>query len=618
MRVVSRMFTRSHGQARGKRSFVQSIALYRVVRIVWMAIKFFVQVYWFGRRHPKPWSENEHKQFERLVAKQAQQYRLLALSLEGLMIKLGQFLSTRADIMPQAFLHELEYLVDQVPPVAWESVSAILDEEWKPAHPDAAARPQINPEPVACASIGVVYRGVLQTGDEVAIKVRRPGIDRIIRADFRALWIVMWLARRFTMLGKRADLRALYREMVAVISDELNFVKELQNGEYFRERYTTFAGVEVPRYFAEWSSRRVLVMEWMEGARVSDLAYLEEQRLDRKALASRLFTCFTEQLFQAGKFHADPHPGNLLVQPDGTIVILDFGMVGTIRPEDVLSIRDLIEGIVFEDAHKILASLEQLRFLLPTADRSVLEPVIMNLIAVYAREDLRKFDEAVLDQILRDIQQTIQSQPIQLPSEFAFLGRALSTFVGVLHILDPGIDIAALGKPIIREWLQAHTRSEQQRAQEGEGFSQEGASRPGQRTPPPHSETAAGSGFDSFAQNVADALHTAQWQRILRQYGAPIARYPRLIEQALEAPGKALAFERDRARDERVQRYFQTQKAYAFVLGSLGGAMWTAGVLLRLRSFTIVGAIALAAAALWFYRISRRQARWLLEHDRTL
>ncbi|MCY0876886.1 MAG: AarF/UbiB family protein [Firmicutes bacterium] len=587
-------------QSRMGRPFLQSIALYRVVRIVWLSVKFFLQLYWFSRRHPKPWSEVEQTSFANLMARQAREYRELALRLEGLMIKLGQFLSTRADIMPQAFLKELEHLVDQVPPVRWEAVDAILDEEWKSRRALVAS---IRQESVASASIGIVYKATLQSGEQVAVKVRRPGIDRIIRADFRALWIVLWMARQFTTYGRRADLRGLYREMVAVITDELNFVKEMQNGEYFRERYENIAGVHIPRYFAELSTRRVLVMEWMDGARISDLAYLQAQGLDRHELAARLFHSFTEQLFEAGKFHADPHPGNLLVQPDGTIVILDFGMVGMIREQDVLYIRDLIEGIVFEDADKILDALAKLRFLLPSADRTVLEPVIMNLIAAYARSDLTRFDEAVLDQILRDVQEAIAQQPIQLPSEFAFLGRALSTFTGVLHTLDPGIDIAALGKPIIRQWLAEHT-TENPRSQ-STGGAQEA-----------HGEAAAGAkGTDFFARAMADAVNSAQVRRLLRQYGAPLLRYPRLVEQALEAPTKQLEGERERARAERVQRYFQTQKAYAFVQGTCASILWALGVWWHLRPFTILGAVALAGAVLWFYRVSRRQARWLLEQD---
>lgn len=590
---------------RSGRSFVQSIALYRVVRIVWLSVQFFLQVYWFGRRHPKPWSQTEQTAFAALVARQASQYRELALRLEGLMIKLGQFLSTRADIMPKAFLSELEHLVDQVPPVPWDAVQAILDAEWGERKHLIA---EIGKNPVASASIGVVYQATLQTGERVAVKVRRPGIDRIIRADFRALWIVLWLARHVTTYGRRADLRALYREMVTVIADELNFVKELQNGEYFRTRYASFQGVEVPRYLAELSTRRVLVMEWMEGARVSDLQYLQEQGLDRRELAARLFRCFTEQLFEAGKFHADPHPGNLLVQPDGTIVILDFGMIGTIRSEDVLHIRDLIEGIVFEDAKKILDSLERLRFLLPTADRAVLEPVIMHLIAAYAREDLKRFDETVLDQILRDVQETIQRQPIQLPSEFAFLGRAMSTFVGVLHILDPGIDIAALGKPIIRQWLRDHAK------EKGSG---QGTEREADDTRSARGEAAADAAEAHRLTSVlADAVNAAQVKRLLRQYGAPLLRYPRLVEEALETPSKQLAYEREKARDARMQQYFQTQKAYAFGAGVLFTFVWIASIVWHLRTVGAVGPIALACSIIWFYRVSRRQARWLLDQDR--
>ncbi|MCY0902747.1 MAG: AarF/UbiB family protein [Firmicutes bacterium] len=575
----------------------KTFSLYRIVRIVSLSIHFFLQIYWFTRRHAQPFSERERSDWEALLAQQAARYRRTALSLEGLMIKLGQFLSTRADIMPKAFLVELEHLVDQVAPVPWGHVQSILHAEWQVDHREILR--EISREPVASASIGVVYRATLKSGEQVAIKVRRPGVDRIIRADFRALRIVMWMARHFTSLGERADLPALWREMVDVISDELNFVKEQQNGDYFRERYEAFAGVQVPRYIPEWCTRQVLVMEWMEGARVSDLDYLIAHGIDRTALAARLFSCFAEQLFAEGRFHADPHPGNLLVQPDGTIVIIDFGMIGTIRAQDVEQIRSLVEGIVFEDAPKIIASLEKLRFLLPNADRHALEQAILALISLYRRQGLRKFDAQTLEAILGDIQSTISQQPIQLPSEFAFLGRAMSVFVGVLHMLDPDVDIAALGKPIIRAWLDRQASTERARAASDE----------------------AAAGFKSEPKDQERGAWGSRWDhalllRLAREYGSPVLRYPRLLEQALEEPVLRLEHDRREARAARWQRYHQTQKAYAFAAVVIGGAISLAGAWRGVAVLAWCGSVAFVAGVAWFAATVRAHARWLQQQDR--
>jgi len=593
------------GRKRRLRLSLQTVALYRIIRIVSLAVRFFLQVYRYQRRHPQPWSDREFAAWEALVARQAAEYRQVALRLEGLLIKLGQFLSTRADIMPKAFLRELEHLVDQVPAVPWEGVEAILHAEWGGEYQTVLR--EISAEPVASASIGVVYRGILQSGEEVAVKVRRPGIERIIRADFRAVRIVLWLARRFTKLGKRANLPALYREMTAVIGDELNFVKELQNGEYFRKRYEDFPGVEVPAFYRAWSTRKVLVMEWMEGARISDLDYLKNNGLDRQEMAARLFRCFTEQLFQAGKFHADPHPGNILVKADGSIVLIDFGMIGVIRSDDAVLIRDLIEGVVFLDAGKIVASLERLRFLLPTADKPALERVVLSLISLYTQEGMKRFDERVLDQILNDIQDTIHRQPIQLPSEFAFLGRALSTFVGVLHILDPGVDLAALGKPIVKEWL----------ASQGEQASGRGSADFSARGEQTKSGQAGKGGKKGMAAGLGEAFSAAMgnatWLRLLREYGTPVLRYPRLLEAALETPVQRLQWDREQARVARRQHYYQVQQAYAFTSMLLAAALLCAGIWLRLQAYQIIGGGGLILAVLWFAVLAFGQSRWLDE-----
>jgi predicted unusual protein kinase regulating ubiquinone biosynthesis (AarF/ABC1/UbiB family) len=468
---------------------------YRIFLIVTMSIKFFLQIYWFTKRYPEPRDAAALEEWERLLVKQAREYRRVALKLEGLLIKVGQFLSTRADLLPDAFLHELDNLVDQVPPVPWEQVEHVLAKEWRVPYGEILHK--ISVEAVASASIGVVYRGVLHDGTEVAVKVRRPGIDRIIRADFRATRIVIFLAKRFRKVRQVADWSALYREMVVVLRDELNFLKEMENGEYFAKKYADNPRVKVPRYFSEYTTRSVLVMEWMDGNKVSDLAYLEKHHISREELAARLFHAFAEQIFYGGKFHADPHPGNILVQPDGSIVFLDFGMISSLRSDDAKNIRNLIEGIMFSDMNKILDSLQALHFLLPHADREALSRAIRDLMDLYQKQSIGKYDETVVEEILIDIQSVIKRQPIQLPTEFAFLGRALSTFVGVLHIVSPGVDIVALGKPLVKGWIDEQTSS----------------------------------------------TDGTPWWRLALTYGAPLLRYPKLIEDALEVPVKRLAFE---------------------------------------------------------------------------
>lgn len=520
---------------------MRRFSLYRIIVIVAMAVRFFLQVNSFNRRHPRPWTRRSAEAWEALIVRQAREYRRQAVHLQGLLIKYGQFLSTRADLLPGVFLRELETLVDQVSPVPWPQVRRKLEGQWGRI---GDVLVEIGDKPVASASIGVVYRGRIKNGQEVAVKIRRPGIERIIRADFRALRIVLWLARRFSSLGRKANLPALYREMAAVIGNELDFVQELRNGEYFQDMYAHNPDIYIPRFFAELSSDHVLVMEWMEGARITDLGFIAQHGLKRERLAAALVRSYAAQLFGGGTFHADPHPGNILLKQDGTIVWIDFGMVGVIRQQDAEHIRGLIEGIVFEDVEKIIHSLERLRFLLPGADYTPLKESILFVIRAYRRKGPVKFDEQMLEKLLSDIQEMAREQPIQLPSEFAFLGRALSTVVGVLHILDPGVDLIEIGKPVVKDWISQHGADE-----------------------------------------------TSEWRalRWLREWSAPLRRYPEMLTHYLEHPERQLEAQRKMEAAREAIRFFARLAALGYGGGAISlVALWVA---------VFLGKSALAVAA---------------------
>ncbi|KIL47348.1 ABC1 kinase family protein [Jeotgalibacillus campisalis] len=429
----------------------KNLAIYRIYKIVWMSTKFFLQLYWFQKKYKGKWNPEIEEKWSHLTGKQAREYKKLALKLEGLLIKLGQFLSTRADIMPQSFINELDGLTDRVPPVSWEKAKLVMESEW---NTDTSSIVQtISDQPVASASIGDVYQATLHNGDTVAVKVQRPGIESIIRTDFKAVKIVAWLAQRFTSFGKQIDLKALYREMTSVIGEELNFRQELQNGQIFRERFNNQQGISVPYYYTDFTTRRVLVMEWIEGAKINDESFLKEAQIDRPELANRLLHLFIEQLLNEGLFHADPHSGNILIKKDGTIALIDFGMVGTIRNKDAQAVQLAVEGIIFERYEDVIQALESLRFLLPHADKEVLMEVIERVVKLYKSNEWQDGDSFLMDRLLEDIQEIVRTQPIQLPSEFAFFGRAISTFTGVIYSIYPEADFIEMARPTVIQWV---------------------------------------------------------------------------------------------------------------------------------------------------------------------
>lgn len=415
------------------------------------------QIFWFNRTH-RFWDENAREKWESLLVNQAKEYRRRALELGGLLIKFGQFLSTRADLLPPVFLNELEGLVDRVESVPPSISKRIIQQEWDGDIEDYVQ--EIEDQPVASASIGEVYKAYLLDGTPIAIKVQRHRVEEIFRTDFKALRIVFWILARVTSFGKKSDLGALYRELVEVISKELDFEKELKHSIYFKERYKDWEGVYVPEYYEHLSTRRVMVMEWIEGAKVTDSSFIRENNLNREQIAKRVFDIFTDQLISAGMFHADPHSGNLMIRADGTIVMIDFGMVGEIKQGDANNIRMLIQGFILNDYDQVINALEKMDFLLPHANYQKLKRLLNETADMYLSGNFEKLDHDLINQILKDVQELVQDQPIQLPADYAFLGRSSSIVIGVLTSVYPEIDLMKWGKPVIQKWVSGQGSNE--------------------------------------------------------------------------------------------------------------------------------------------------------------
>nr|WP_051330836.1 AarF/UbiB family protein [Aneurinibacillus terranovensis] len=431
---------------------------YRIYVIVFMTVRFFFQVWWFNRKYRTGNRAELQEKWEQLVGRQAREYKQNALKLGGLLIKMGQFLSTRADVMPRAFTRELADLTDRVPSVQWEESRQVLEKELnQPVHEVFV---DISDGPVASASIGEVYQAFLKTGEKVAIKIQRPGIEKIISADFAATRLVVSLARRFTRWGKMTDLKELYRQLEQTISRELDFRKEYVHAKRFMEMYANDSTVKIPRYYEEFMTRRILVMDWVEGAKVTDHRFLETHNIDKEYVVTRVARLFLEQVLQYGFFHADLHPGNIFICSAGTIVLLDFGMVGEIKPQSRMYIQQVIQAVILKDFDGVVDALDKLHFLTQQADREQVKIALQVGLELYFTRDFMTLDDDVLEEMILQLQDFVQVQPIQLPAEYAFLGRAFSTVIGVITTIKPDVDFLELGRPIVAEWLnQEETRT---------------------------------------------------------------------------------------------------------------------------------------------------------------
>ncbi|MGE5335671.1 MAG: ABC1 kinase family protein, partial [Nitrososphaerota archaeon] len=370
-------------------------------------------------------------------------FRVTAIEMGGLLIKLGQFLSARADLLPTEALAELAQLQDEVPFERFSDIRRIIDREL--GAPADTVFSQIDPIPAGSASLGQVHRAVLKDGQMVALKVQRPNIERIVRADLRAIRFVLELVRRLApSMDQVMDFRGLYGEFSRTVYEELNYEREGRNAERFAQLFADDPSIRVPAVIWDYTSRRVLALEWIEGIKVSDVAALDAAHVDRDALAQRITGSYIRQMLHFGFFHADPHPGNIFVDPtdgDFRIIFLDFGMMGAITPRMKQGLRDIFTGVTAQDAPLIVRGMDALGFLGEGANRGQIEQAVGLMIGQFSAMpfgQLREMDPSIM---LHEVESLLYDQPLRLPAYLAFFGRALAMLLGLATTLSPHFNI---------------------------------------------------------------------------------------------------------------------------------------------------------------------------------
>ncbi|TKC18897.1 ABC1 kinase family protein [Robertmurraya kyonggiensis] len=414
----------------------------RMGKILKLAFGIIFQIYRY-KITKKPKSE-----WDKLWSEIGERFRNTLFELEGLLIKIGQILSTRADLLPESFIKQIEDLTDHVPPSTWNEIEHVLESEW--GGPVQELLQSIEEEAVASASIGEVYKGILKSGKQVAIKVQRPNIQSIIQTDFHTFKIIIWLIDLLVPVPKGfINFKVLYRELKQVIERELDFNIELQTQIYFSERFKDNSYVVIPSVYPELSTSKVLVMDWVIGERITNDDALLEMGVKRDVLVKHLLEIFLPQWLEPGTFHADPHPGNMLVTKKGKIILLDYGMVGDISKQDANCFQELIENVLSKNYGKAVECLRTLGFLLPEADARVIEKFLGEM----ASFQLSQLKAADIFALKKEMYEMVQVLPIQVPTRFVFLGRAFVTVEGIIQHLAPDGDLVEIAKPIFIKWL---------------------------------------------------------------------------------------------------------------------------------------------------------------------
>ncbi len=383
------------------------------------------------------------------LEKQAVWMRESLIDLGPTFIKIGQALGTRADLLPLEYVKELATLQDQVPAFPTAEAFAIVEAEL--GRPVREAYAEIDAEPIAAASLGQVYRARLATGEEVAVKVQRPNLESTISFDVAILFRLVKLTNHFfPKANENADWEGMLREFHTTIFEEMDYVKEGRNADRFRYNFRTWRAIRVPKIYWSHTNTRVLTLDFIRGTKVVDLEGLRANRISPVKVNRMLIRTYLKQLLEDGFFHADPHPGNLLVVDSGHLAFFDFGMVGRISPKLQTQMIDAFFHVVARDVHGLGQDIINLNFLKPGVDPETVRPVVESLFTHYLN---LKLGEVNFKELTYDLAEVIYEYPFRLPSNFTYIMRALMTLEGIGVVTDPGFSFFETAKPFAKEFM---------------------------------------------------------------------------------------------------------------------------------------------------------------------
>ena len=384
-------------------------------------------------------------------------FRQTAVKLGVLMIKLGQFLSSRADLLPEEAITVISSLQDEVPPASFSHVVSVIESEL--GKPVEHLFSVLERKATAAASLGQVHKAVLASnGAEVAVKVQRPNIEQLVRSDLSTIKFVIWVINRLVDTREFIDLMGVYREFKRTIYEEIDYITEAANAKRFKEMFKDDPTIYIPSVYDDYTSRRVLVLEWIDGIKINDYAALEKEGINRLEVAKRTVQTYFYQFFDAGFFHADPHPGNIFVKkgPPGVgpiIEFVDFGMVGSLGKSMKKALKDLFLSFVLRDAKALVDALSRLGFIGEGANLAALERGLSIMLDQYYGMTLGQARDLDIPEVTADAGRLLYGQPFQIPTQFAFTGRAISTLVGVSTGLAPEFNFIDVATPYARKFL---------------------------------------------------------------------------------------------------------------------------------------------------------------------
>ena len=413
---------------------------------IWFFVLSMSLKFW---RNNQKWTYSGGFSEEKLAARRKSQaiwIRESLLDLGPTFIKAGQLFSTRADLFPTEYVTELSKLQDRVPAFSYEQAAAIIEEDL--GKPITKLFRKFDPTPLAAASLGQVHKAQLNNGEEVVVKIQRPGLKQLFTIDLAILKQIARYFQNHPRWGKGRDWIGIYEECCRILWLETDYINEGRNADTFRRNFRNEDWVDVPRVYWRYTSPRVLTLEYAPGIKISHYEALEAAGLDRKRLAKLGAKAYLSQLLNDGFFHADPHPGNLAVSPEGALIFYDFGMMGEIKANIREKLMDTLFGIAQKNSDLVVNSLIELGALTPTGDMTPVRRSIQYMLDNFMD---KPFEEQSVDAISEDLYDIAYGQPFRFPATFTFVMRAFSTLEGVGKGLDPEFNFMEVAQPFAIE-----------------------------------------------------------------------------------------------------------------------------------------------------------------------
>jgi predicted unusual protein kinase regulating ubiquinone biosynthesis (AarF/ABC1/UbiB family) len=430
----------------------------RIIKVYTVAIRIalsYLSAYYLRRVLGKQWYD---KRMETLHPRNAQLLKRNILELKGFFIKIGQLLSIMSNMLPKAFHEPLESLQDQIPARPYAEVKQRIETELGKPVEQIFAR--FDEQPIAAASIGQAHYAVLKTGEKVVVKVQHLDIEHIARLDMKLIRRIVLVVSWFFDI-KNIDY--MYTQVNQMLEDELDYKKEASSMRIIAQNLKDNDKLIVPRVFEQYISGKVLVMEYMEGVKISEIQQLKAWGLDTELLAQHLWDIYCEMVFRDGFYHADPHPGNILVQADGKIVLLDFGATALLGQDMRLGISKLIEAALKNDVDAIVETCYDLGFLADGNDAEKLATQFVQTVQKFLKtintEEILNFKDNVdiFDKNSINLLQSIDikglSGTVQVPKDFVLLNRTITLMMGISFTLAPRQNPLEIVQPYIQDYL---------------------------------------------------------------------------------------------------------------------------------------------------------------------